>query len=61
MRTRLLFRYLPRQIHAQQRILGSLLGEVTDDGPSLVLMSRAVNAMVGGPEETHPVWDLPGK
>jgi adenylate cyclase len=43
------------------RILGSLLGEVSDDGPSLVLMSRAVNSLVNGPEETHPVWDLPGK
>jgi adenylate cyclase len=43
------------------RILGNLLGEVQDDGPSLVLMSRAVNAWVNGPDEQHPVWDLPGK
>jgi adenylate cyclase len=43
------------------RILGALLGEVSDDGPSMVLMSRAVNSWVTGPDETHPVWDLPGK
>lgn len=50
-----------RQYRLTARHLGSLLGEVTDDGPSLVLMSRAVKALVEGPEETHPVWDLPGK
>jgi hypothetical protein len=43
------------------RVLGNLLAEVQDDGPSMVLMSRAVNALVNGPEEQHPVWDLPGK
>ena len=44
------------------RILSNLLGEVLhDDGPSLVLLSRSVNALVGGADEKHPVWDLPGK
>jgi adenylate cyclase len=43
------------------RTLGNLLAEQQDDGPSLVLMSRAVNALVEGPSEMHPVWDLPGK
>jgi adenylate cyclase len=43
------------------RTLANLLGEAGDDGPSLVLMSRAVNSLVHGPDENHPVWDLPGK
>jgi len=43
------------------RILGNLLGEVAEDGPSLVLMSRTVKALVEGQEDHHPVWDLPGK
>ncbi len=43
------------------RTLANLLGEVGDDGPSLVLMSRAVNSLVNGADEKHPVWDLPGK
>ena len=43
------------------KILGNLLAEMQEDGPSLVLMSRAVNAWVEGPSEKHPVWDLPGK
>jgi adenylate cyclase len=42
------------------RILGNLFAEY-QDGPSLVLMSRAVNALVEGAGELHPVWDLPGK
>jgi adenylate cyclase len=43
------------------RLLANLVGEGHEDGPSLVLMSRAVNALVDGPDEKHPVWDLPGK
>jgi adenylate cyclase len=43
------------------RILGDVLGEFHDDGPSLILMSRTVNSLVDGPDEKHPVWDLPGK
>ena len=35
--------------------------DLPDDGPSLVLMSRAVNALVSGQDAQHPVWDLPGK
>ena len=43
------------------KTLAIVVGEVPDDGPSLVLLSRAVNALVHGPEEKHPVWDLPGQ
>jgi adenylate cyclase len=51
-----------RNFRPAARILSNLLGEVAqDDGPSLVLLSRAVNALVDGAEEKHPVWDLPGK
>ena len=51
-----------RNFRPAARILSNLLGEVVhDDGPSLVLLSRAVNALVGDAEEKHPVWNLPGK
>ncbi len=49
------------QFRPAARVLGNLLGEVHDDGPSLVLMKRAVNALVDGPDKDHPIWDLPGK
>src|SRR5262245_5118642 len=49
------------QFRRAASILGNLLHEFLDDGPSLVLMSRAVNSLVDGPEEDHPVWPLPGK
>ena len=41
--------------------LGNLLADGPEDGPSLVLLKRAVNALVEGPAEGHPVWALPGK
>ena len=51
-----------RNFRPAARILSNLLGEVVhEDGPSLVLLSRAVNALVGDAEEKHPVWNLPGK
>ena len=42
-------------------ILGQLLVEFPDDGPTLVLMSRVVEAMLGDPEAFDPVWQLSGK
>jgi adenylate cyclase len=42
-------------------LLGPLLGEQPDDGPALVLLARAVNSLVEGPEDFDPVWELPGK
>jgi adenylate cyclase len=50
-----------RNFRTAARILGNLLAEQQDDGPSLVLLSRAVSALVEGPGEMHPVWGLPGK
>jgi adenylate cyclase len=43
------------------RILGNLLGQYPDDGPALLLLSRAVQALIEKPAEFDPVWDLPGK
>jgi adenylate cyclase len=50
-----------RNFRTAAGILGNLLAEQQDDGPSLVLLSRAVNSLVEGPGEMHPVWGLPGK
>ncbi len=44
------------------RTLGNLLAEHPDDGPSLVLMGRAIAALVAPETGTFdPVWELPGK
>ena len=43
------------------RILGGLLDGFPNDGPSLVLLSRAVDAMVNEPATFSRVWRLPGK
>jgi adenylate cyclase len=47
---------------AATRTLGNLVAEHDEDGPSLVLMGRAINALVT-PEagSLDPVWELPGK
>jgi serine/threonine protein kinase len=57
------------EFHRASRVLGELLTAFPDDGPSLVLMARTANAMVGG--SLHPgmgraagpdqVWELPAK
>jgi adenylate cyclase len=43
------------------RVLGNLLTDHPADGPSLVLLSRAVTCLVDGAPPAHPVWTLPGK
>jgi adenylate cyclase len=43
------------------QVLGNLLADLPGDGPSLVLLGRAVNALLEGPAPGHPVWELPGK
>ena len=43
------------------RILGNLLADYPSDGPSLLLLSRAVHALIEEPEEFNAVWKLPGK
>ena len=43
------------------QLLAEILGEWPNDGPSLVLLKRTVNALVDGPQEGHPIWRLGGK
>ena len=43
------------------RMLANLLNQFPDDGPSLVLLKRSVQALVDGPNKEHPVWLLGGK
>lgn len=50
-----------KDFNAASRILGNLRGAYPDDGPALVLLSRAVNALVEKSPEFDPVWELPGK
>jgi adenylate cyclase len=43
------------------RVLGDLLAFAPQDGPALVLLSRAVACLIEEPDEFSPVWTLPGK
>jgi adenylate cyclase len=43
------------------RILGNLMLSFPGDGPSLLLLSRAVTCLVEEPASFDPVWELPGK
>ena len=49
------------QLRRSARVLGELLTEQPTDGPSLVLMSRAITALVEEPTPFDPVWEAPGK
>lgn len=42
-------------------VLGNLLVDCPQDGPSLMLMSRVVNMLLNQPAEFDCVWELPGK
>jgi adenylate cyclase len=50
-----------RDFRATAQRLGNLLAEFPDDGPSLLLLSRAVECLVHDAAEFEPVWRLPGK
>jgi adenylate cyclase len=50
-----------RDFRESARMLTTLLSSEIDDGPSVMLLSRAVQAMVEGASSHHPVWQLPGK
>ncbi len=43
------------------RRLGNLRARQPDDGPSLILLKRAVECMADEPDPFDPVWVLPGK
>ncbi|MEM7010444.1 MAG: adenylate/guanylate cyclase domain-containing protein, partial [Verrucomicrobiota bacterium] len=50
-----------REFQKSSGILGDLLVKQPDDGPSLLLMSRAVNAMLNSQDDSDTVWELPSK
>lgn len=50
-----------REFRAATQRLGNLLVDFPDDGPSLLLLSRAVECLVQEPAGFNPVWRLPGK
>ncbi len=50
-----------KEFRKSARLLAGLVAEAVNDGPALVLMSRAVSALAEGPPPGHPVWELPGK
>lgn len=50
-----------RDFHAAAHILGGLLQERPDDGPSLLLLSRVANRLVAPDDAFDPCWVLPGK
>jgi adenylate cyclase len=43
------------------KILGNLVADYPDDGPTQLLLSRAVNAVVHSDDEFDPVWSLSEK
>ncbi len=43
------------------RTVQPLMTEQVNDGPSLVLMSRAIQGLANGTPADHPVWELPTK
>lgn len=54
--------YERRELHATSALLGRMLVEFPQDGPSLLLMSRAVQEMLRNDSTAFdPVWTLPGK
>ena len=50
-----------RDFREAARLLSTLISADLDDGPSVILLSRAVDALITGPHRDHPVWQLPGK
>ena len=53
--------YEQAEFHTATRILGNLLTEYPDDGPTVILLSRAVEMLASGHDEFSPVWRLAGK
>jgi adenylate cyclase len=50
-----------RLFRESARRLADLRAKQPDDGPALVLLSRAVNCMVEEPDPFDPIWTLPSK
>ena len=49
------------QYNIATRTLGDLLIDFPRDGPSLILLKRAVSGLIDGTPDGHPIWELPGK
>ena len=58
---RALAHFYERSFRKASSILGNVLVEHPNDGPSLVLMSRAVDSMLSDGDSFNSVWTLPGK
>jgi adenylate cyclase len=54
-------RFERREFASAMRVLFQLLTDHPDDGPALVLLSRAIAHRDGDPSAFDPVWELPGK
>ena len=53
--------YEREAFHEAARILGNLLTDCPGDGPTMILLSRAVDMLAHPPEQFSPVWKLSGK
>lgn len=53
--------YEQAEFHTAARILGNLLTEYPDDGPTVILLSRAVEMLAQRRDDFSPVWRLAGK
>jgi len=53
--------YEKQNFRVAASILGPLLVDCPNDGASLMLMSRVVDALLHQPAPFDPVWELPGK
>jgi adenylate cyclase len=56
-----LSRFDAKDFRNAARTLGPLISEAVNDGPSIVLLSRAVQGLAEGPTADHPVWNLTTK
>jgi len=58
---RALDEYERGNFHRASAVLGDVLLSSPEDGPSLQLMARVVEAMLSESGEFSPIWSLPGK
>jgi adenylate cyclase len=56
-----LTKFEEKDFRGAARLLPNLTAHPVNDGPSIVLLFRAVQGMKDGAMEKHPVWELPAK
>jgi adenylate cyclase len=56
-----LVKFEEKDFRGAARLLPTLVSDPCNDGPSIVLLFRAVQGMKDGAAEKHPVWELPAK